>query len=59
MFDGFLSTEFAVEEPSKHEFLPQVLETAFECLFEHCGLWEIPSLRDFSNPVGYFGGHVM
>lgn len=41
-----------------YEVLLQVSETTFERPFEHLRLWKAASLRDFSDPVGNFGGHT-
>jgi len=56
--DGFLAVEVVVEVLCEHEALPQAFETAFQRPFEHLGLWQAASLRDFSNSVGHFGGHT-
>ena len=56
--DSFLAVEFALKIPCEDEILPQVLKTAFECPLEHFGLRKAAGLRDFSYPVGNFGGHT-
>jgi len=59
LLDRFLAAEFSIEVLCQYEVFPQDFESAFECPFEHFGLWKATSLGDFSNPVGNFGGHAV